>query len=123
MEMIIILRPTFEHKCLSTEFQLTTYDAVLIVQKRDKRSSEAQVSDAGCHVKQLKGRDYTEPTFNLEFGVGDDCSEVELSYCVGTYIGGCDVVNNEPLGGPSTVVSRVGRTKLGRLFVTPKLRN
>ena len=62
---------------------------------------------------QLERQDYTEPAFNIEFGVADDRSEVELSYCVGTYSGGCDVVNNEPLGGPSTVVSRVGELVIG----------
>ena len=59
-------------------------------------------------MAQIEGRDYTEPAFNIEFGVADDRSEVELSYCVGTFSGGCDVVDNEPLGGASTVVVRVG---------------
>lgn len=64
-------------------------------------------SSASCHVTQLTGRDYTEPAFNIEFGVADDRSEVELSFCVGTFSGGCDVIDNEPLGGASTVVAKV----------------
>ena len=40
--------------------------------------------------------------------MADDRSEVELSYCVGTFSGGCDVIDNEPLGAGSTVVVRVG---------------
>ena len=59
-------------------------------------------------MTQLEGRDYTEPAFNIEFGVADDRSEVELSYCVGTFSGGCDVIDNEPLGGGSTLIERVG---------------
>ena len=65
-------------------------------------------SSEPCRVVQIEGRDYTEPAFNIEFGVADDRSEVELSYCVGTFSGGCDVIDKEPLGGGSTIVARVG---------------
>ena len=71
-------------------------------------------SSGACQVVQLEGRDYTDPAFNIEFGVADDRSEVELSYCVGTFSGGCDVVDNEPLGGASTVVARVRGNHLDR---------
>ena len=63
-------------------------------------------------MTQLPGRDYTEPAFNIEFGVADDRSEVELSFCVGTYSGGCDVINKEPLGGASTVIVKVSDLSL-----------
>ncbi|KAI0212798.1 hypothetical protein LSAT2_002240, partial [Lamellibrachia satsuma] len=74
-------------------------------EKRRRRRSVVS-SNGACNVAQIEGRDYTEPAFNIEFGVADDRSEVELSYCVGTFSGGCDVVDNEPLGGASTVVVR-----------------
>ena len=76
-----------------------------------RRRRSVDLPSTGCHVTQLEGRDYTEPAFNIEFGVADDRSEVELSYCVGTFSGGCDVIDHEPLGGGSTIVARVGGRK------------
>ena len=73
----------------------------------ERRRRAVGHSGGACQVVQLEGRDYTDPAFNIEFGVADDRSEVELTYCVGTYSGGCDVVNNGTLGGPSTVIERV----------------
>ena len=35
-----------------------------------------------------------------------------MTYCVGTYPGGCDVIKDESLGGTSTTVVRVSCTKL-----------
>ncbi|XP_066275501.1 uncharacterized protein [Branchiostoma lanceolatum] len=57
-----------------------------------------------CEVQQVAGRDVVEPAFQLEVAAEDDESQVELTYNVGTYRGGSDVVNNEDLGGPSNVV-------------------
>ena len=31
--------------------------------------------------------------------VEDDKSQVDMTYCVGTFSGGCDVINNRELGG------------------------
>ena len=76
--------------------------------KSERRRRAVGSSSGACQVVQLEGRDYTDPAFNIEFGVADDRSEVELTYCVGTFSGGCDVVDNEPLGGASTVIARVG---------------
>ncbi|CAH1794764.1 unnamed protein product [Owenia fusiformis] len=59
-----------------------------------------------CSVKQLAGRDFTEPAFQLAVAVYDDVSQVDTHYCVGTYLGGCNLVPTEPMGGFSTVVSR-----------------
>ncbi|XP_078695733.1 uncharacterized protein LOC144924478 [Branchiostoma floridae x Branchiostoma belcheri] len=57
-----------------------------------------------CEVQQLAGRDVVEPAFQLEVAAEDDESQVKLTYDVGTYRGGHDVVRNEALGGPSNVV-------------------
>ena len=74
----------------------------------ERRRRAVGSSSGACQVVQLEGRDYTDPAFNIEFGVADDRSEVELSYCVGTFSGGCDVVDHDTLGGASTVITRVG---------------
>ena len=34
-----------------------------------------------------------------------------MTVCIGTYRGGCDVLNNEPLGGEVTVISEVTRSQ------------
>ncbi|CAH1268736.1 Hypp3968 [Branchiostoma lanceolatum] len=57
-----------------------------------------------CEVQQVAGRDVVEPAFQLEVAAEDDESQVKLTYNAGTYRGGSDVVDNEALGGPSTVV-------------------
>ncbi|XP_078616233.1 uncharacterized protein LOC144884654 [Branchiostoma floridae x Branchiostoma japonicum] len=57
-----------------------------------------------CEVQQIAGRDFVEPAFQLEVAAEDDVSQVKLTYNVGTYRGGSDVVSNEGLGGPSNVV-------------------
>ncbi|CAH1802680.1 unnamed protein product [Owenia fusiformis] len=66
-----------------------------------KRSSQR----VECSVKQIANRDHTEPAFLLGVGVADGESQVDMTYCVGTYRGGCDEVAVEPMGGPSTIVS------------------
>ena len=40
-------------------------------------------------------------------GVGDDKSEVEMTFSVGTYRGGKDIIEDEPMGGNSAKISRV----------------
>ncbi|XP_066289112.1 uncharacterized protein [Branchiostoma lanceolatum] len=57
-----------------------------------------------CEVQQVAGRDVVEPAFQLEVAAEDGESQVKLTYNVGTYRGGSDVVDNEALGGPSNVI-------------------
>ena len=64
---------------------------------------------------QVVGKDYTEPAFNIEFDVADDRSDPETELCIGTYRRGCDVLRNEPLGGRTSLQSRVMST-LTKLF-------
>ncbi|XP_035668224.1 uncharacterized protein LOC118410558 isoform X2 [Branchiostoma floridae] len=59
-----------------------------------------------CEVEQVAGRDVVEPAFQLEVAAEDDVSQVKLTYDVGTYRGGSDVVMNEDLGGPSNIIVR-----------------
>ncbi|XP_066289761.1 uncharacterized protein [Branchiostoma lanceolatum] len=59
-----------------------------------------------CDVEQLPGRDVVEPAFQLAVAAEDDVSQVKLTYDVGTYRGGSDVVKGEDLGGPSNIIVR-----------------
>ena len=78
------------------------------MQTNELRSSGPPDSaDTSCRVEQLTGRDYTDPAFNIEVAVEDDKSDVEMTLCIGTYAGGCDVMKNEPLGGQSTIIYKV----------------
>ena len=61
-----------------------------------------------CDVEQVAGKDYTEPTFSIQYDVADDVSQCETTLCIGTYRGGCDVLEDEPLGGTSSEHARVG---------------
>ncbi|XP_070573688.1 uncharacterized protein [Ptychodera flava] len=76
-----------------------------------KRSATdySQMHERGCYVKQIEGRDYTDPAFELTLAVEDDRSEVEMTFCVGTFKGGCDIMRNEPMGGPSVIVAKILR--------------
>ncbi|CAH1258771.1 JAG1 [Branchiostoma lanceolatum] len=67
-----------------------------------KRSARAD----HCFVEQVKGRDYTEPAFQLGFHMEDERSEVRSTLCVGTYRGGCDAIGNEPIGGAWSPLSK-----------------
>ncbi|CAH1249045.1 SELE [Branchiostoma lanceolatum] len=70
------------------------------VARRAPESSE-------CTVYQVKGLDETEPAFQLAIAADDDKSEVTVTYSVSTFPGGSDLVENEDLGGPSSVVDQV----------------
>ena len=59
-----------------------------------------------CAVSQVIGRDYTDPAFLLQIFVTDDKSQVELSYSVGTYSGGDDIVKNDKMNGNSVLIAR-----------------
>ena len=59
-----------------------------------------------CTVTQVAGRDYTNPAFILQISVADDKSQVELTYSVGTYKGGYDLVNNERMNGNTVLIAR-----------------
>ncbi|XP_077996023.1 uncharacterized protein LOC144449370 [Glandiceps talaboti] len=58
-----------------------------------------------CEITQVVGRDYVEPAFQLSIAVDDDKSEVDLTFCVGTYQSGCDVLKDQSMNGPSAVVA------------------
>ncbi|XP_070572594.1 uncharacterized protein [Ptychodera flava] len=66
-------------------------------------------ANPGCIVRQLEGRDYTDPAFELSLAVEDDRSEVDMTFCVGTYKDGCDILRDQPMGGASTIVSQTLR--------------
>ncbi|XP_070573744.1 uncharacterized protein [Ptychodera flava] len=60
-----------------------------------------------CDVYQVPGRDYTDPAFSLEVAVGDENSEVELTFCVGSYKTGCDLLKDQPMGGSAVVIAEM----------------
>ena len=60
-----------------------------------------------CTVTQVAGRDYTNPAFILQINVADDKSQVKLTYSVGTYKGGEDLVSNERLNGNTVLIARI----------------
>ncbi|KAI6655616.1 hypothetical protein LOD99_2114 [Oopsacas minuta] len=59
-----------------------------------------------CDVSQIVGRDYTDPAFFLQINVADDKSQVELTYSVGTYPGGNDVVRDDRMNGNTVLIAR-----------------
>ncbi|XP_078682371.1 uncharacterized protein LOC144916848 [Branchiostoma floridae x Branchiostoma belcheri] len=71
-------------------------------------SGKRSIRTNKCFVEQVKGRDYTEPAFQLGFHTEDERSEVKSTLCVGTYRGGCDGIGNEPIGGAWSPLSKVG---------------
>ena len=59
-----------------------------------------------CTVTQVAGRDYTNPAFILQINVADDKSQVKLTYSVGTYRGGDDLVSDERMNGNTVLIAR-----------------
>ncbi|KAI6660257.1 hypothetical protein LOD99_10427 [Oopsacas minuta] len=59
-----------------------------------------------CTVTQVEGRDYTNPAFILQVSVADDKSQAELTYSIGTYPGGTDVVDNERMNGNTALIAK-----------------
>ena len=59
-----------------------------------------------CAVSQVIGRDYTDPAFLLQIFVTDDKSQTELTYSVGTYSGGTDIVKDDKMSGNSILIAR-----------------
>ena len=59
---------------------------------------------ADCFVRQLPGRNYNNPAFEIEFEAVDDQSTLNVSYFVGTYLNGDNVLRRIELGGKRLVV-------------------
>ena len=59
---------------------------------------------ADCFVRQLPGRDYNNPAFEIEFEAVDDQSTLNFSYSIGTHLNGENVVGRTELGGSRLVV-------------------
>jgi hypothetical protein len=51
--------------------------------------------------------DYTEPAFEISVRAEDDRSTVKLFLDIGTVQGGSDVLKEQELGGPTTVLATV----------------
>ncbi|XP_070573546.1 uncharacterized protein [Ptychodera flava] len=69
------------------------------------KRSIATVTD--CKVEQVPQRDEVEPAFTLAVAAGDDKSEVDLTYCVGTYKSGCDIFADQTMGGQSVIIAQI----------------
>lgn len=61
-------------------------------------------SATDCFVRQLPGRDNNNPAFEIEFEVTDQQSVLNITYSVGTYLNGENVLERTELGGKRLVV-------------------
>lgn len=59
---------------------------------------------ADCFVRQLPNRDYNNPAFEIEFEVIDPQSVLNISYYIGTFLNGEDVLARTELGGKRIIV-------------------
>ena len=57
-----------------------------------------------CFVRQLPNRDYNNPAFEIEFEVTDHQSVLNLTYFVGTFLNGQNVLGKTELGGKRIVI-------------------
>ena len=61
-----------------------------------------------CTLAYLSsGRHFKDPALSVALAVEDDRSEVNMTYSLGTYFGGSDVVRMTVLKGPSAVIVKV----------------
>ena len=63
------------------------------------------------------GRHHKDPALAIAIAVADDRSEVNMTYSLGTYFGGSDVVRMTVLRGPSAVVMKVRNSLTGMMFL------
>ena len=57
-----------------------------------------------CYVKQLSGRKYSNPAFELEYSIDETESAIDISYQVGTFEVGSDVIPKTKIKGERIVV-------------------
>ena len=62
------------------------------------------LDQSNCFVRQLPGRRYSNPAFELEFKVSDPQSDVTLSAHIGSYENGDDIISQIELGGNRIIV-------------------
>ena len=61
-------------------------------------------NQSGCFVRQLPGRAYDNPAFEIDFQVGDPESVVNFTYFVGSYENGDDLIPIAEIGGKHITV-------------------
>ncbi|XP_071959997.1 uncharacterized protein [Antedon mediterranea] len=71
----------------------------------DVAIASSQAESTGCVVKQVIGRDHTDPAFELVFLAHDSLSELVYTLDIGTVPGGNDVVSDMKLGGTVTTAN------------------
>ena len=64
----------------------------------------AESNQSNCFVRQLPGRQYGNPAFELEYGIAERESVVNVTYRVGDLLSGENVVSETELGGNRIVV-------------------
>lgn len=57
-----------------------------------------------CYVRQLPGRAYTNPAFELEFSIEDKQSLLDVSFQVGSFLRGADLLAARQMGGRRIVI-------------------
>ncbi|ESO82597.1 hypothetical protein LOTGIDRAFT_236952 [Lottia gigantea] len=74
---------------------------------RRKRAAGLPINTATrhCSVRQLKGRDHTEPAIEISIRAEDDKSQVKLFLTAGSKPGLADALSETQLGGPSSIIT------------------
>ena len=66
--------------------------------------SYASADQSDCFVRQLPGRPYGNPAFELEFGLSEPESVLNITYRAGNLLNGGNVISETELGGSRIVV-------------------
>ena len=62
-------------------------------------------TDTSCNIRQLHGREYSNPAFEIEFGLEDSEGLFDIQFMIGTYENGDDVLKSHLLRGNRLVKS------------------
>ena len=65
----------------------------------------AESNQSDCFVRQLPGRQYSNPAFELEYEIMERESVVNMTYRVGDFLTGENVISGTELGGKRFVIS------------------
>ena len=80
------------------------YQGMLTDSSPPKFTPLSYAPEADCFVRQIPDRDFTNPDFEIEFEVSDRQSILNVTYSVGTYLNGENVIGRTELGGKRIVV-------------------
>ncbi len=93
------------------------YEGSLVDSSGPVFSPLSYYNQSDCSVRQLPWREYNNPAFELEFNVSDQQSTVNVTYKIGSFNGGGDVIQETELGG-SRLVYQHELLPVKTLFIT-----